>query len=407
MDGRYGDSTRSVKAIGVPRRFRVQPVAPQPVTAAAYPHVPRARARLDSYGRYHNPTWRQLESALAELEGAAAALTFGSGMAAITSTLRALAKPGIALVVPADGYYQVRRYAAEYLAPQSITVIEASCAEIIDAAEDADVVLAETPIEPRPGRRRPSPAGHDRAGRAARRSRRQHDGDTTGATASGAGCRPRRGQRHQGAFGSQRLLAGYVAGSRPTRWPPGTRTPARGTDPRRVRGVAGAAQHRQLRACGSSGSARTRWRWPLMLRSHPAVRAVRYPGLTGRPVARGRRPARCAVRRHRGRIELATRRRCTIWCSTATCWWPRPASGASTLPWTVAPGGATRSRRASPASRPASRTPTIWSPTSTRRCRVRDNQGRRDDERRPKVLKPLFTAAGSCGPRPGGSLSRL
>ena len=62
---------------------------------------------------------------LAELEGATAALTFGSGMAAITSALRALAKPGTTLVVPADGYYQVRRYAVEYLAPQGITVIEA------------------------------------------------------------------------------------------------------------------------------------------------------------------------------------------------------------------------------------------------------------------------------------------
>ena len=62
---------------------------------------------------------------MAELEGAAAALTFGSGMAAITSVMRALAKPGMTLVVPGDGYYQVRRYAVEYLAPQGITVIEA------------------------------------------------------------------------------------------------------------------------------------------------------------------------------------------------------------------------------------------------------------------------------------------
>ncbi len=103
---------------------------------------------LDSYGRSSNPTWRQLESALAELEGAAAALTFGSGMAAITSALRVLAKPGTTLVVPADGYYQVRRYAREYLAPQGITVVEAKCADIIDAASGADVVLAETPSTP-------------------------------------------------------------------------------------------------------------------------------------------------------------------------------------------------------------------------------------------------------------------
>ena len=75
-------------------------------------------------------------------------MTFGSGMAAITSVLRVLAKPGSTLVVPADGYYQVRRYATEYLAPQGVNVVEATCAEIIDAAAGADVVLAETPSIP-------------------------------------------------------------------------------------------------------------------------------------------------------------------------------------------------------------------------------------------------------------------
>ena len=46
------------------------------------------------------------------------------------------------------GRYQVRRYAVEYLAPQGITVIEATCADMIDAASGADVVLAETPSNP-------------------------------------------------------------------------------------------------------------------------------------------------------------------------------------------------------------------------------------------------------------------
>ena len=112
MDGRYGDSTRSVKAVGsepVPG----SPVAPPPVPASTFHLSPDDSDSLDKYGRYSNPTWRQLESALADLEGAAAALTFGSGMAAITSVLRVLAKPGQKLVVPADGYNQVRRYARE------------------------------------------------------------------------------------------------------------------------------------------------------------------------------------------------------------------------------------------------------------------------------------------------------
>lgn len=116
-----------------------------PIPASTYHLSPDETELLDSYGRSSNPSWRQLEAALAELEGAAAALTFGSGMAAITSVLRVVAKPGATVVVPSDGYYQVRRYAAEYLAPQGITVVEAATAEMCDAAAEADVVLAETP----------------------------------------------------------------------------------------------------------------------------------------------------------------------------------------------------------------------------------------------------------------------
>src|SRR5919106_2702869 len=143
MDGQYGDSTRSVKAVAS-QAIPGQPVAPQPVPASTYYLSSDESEGIDSYGRSSNPTWRQLESALAELEGAASALTFGSGMAAIASVLRVLAKPGRKLVVPADGYYQVRRYAAEYLAPQGVTVVEANSADMCAASADADVVLAET-----------------------------------------------------------------------------------------------------------------------------------------------------------------------------------------------------------------------------------------------------------------------
>ena len=68
MNGKYGDSTRSVKAVGseaIPGR----PVAPPPVPASTYHLSPDETESLDSYGRSSNPTWRQLESALAELEG--------------------------------------------------------------------------------------------------------------------------------------------------------------------------------------------------------------------------------------------------------------------------------------------------------------------------------------------------
>ena len=75
-------------------------------------------------------------------------MVFSSGMAAISAALRALTNAGSVLVVPADGYYQVRRYAAEYLVPVGVKVIEAASSQITDVAAGADVVLAETPTNP-------------------------------------------------------------------------------------------------------------------------------------------------------------------------------------------------------------------------------------------------------------------
>lgn len=147
MSPEYGDSTRSVTASGAPA-VPGEPVTPPPVPAAAYHLSSDEAAPLDSYGRASNPTWRHLESALADLEGATAAVTFGSGMAAITSALRVLVRPSTTLVVPADGYYQVRRYAAERLAPLGVTVVEVRADEMCDAAAGADVVLAESPVNP-------------------------------------------------------------------------------------------------------------------------------------------------------------------------------------------------------------------------------------------------------------------
>ena len=161
MDGQYGDSTRSVKAVGS-EAVPGAPVAPPPVPASTYHLSPERRpTRSTATAATHNPTWRQLESALAELEGAAAALTFGSGMAAITSVLRVLAKPGTKLVVPADGYYQVRRYATEYLAPQGITVVEADMRRHVDAAVGRRRGARRNAVQSRPGRRRPAPSGDD------------------------------------------------------------------------------------------------------------------------------------------------------------------------------------------------------------------------------------------------------
>jgi cystathionine gamma-lyase len=282
VDGKYGDSTRSVKAVGS-EAIPGNPVAPLPVHASTYHLSADENEPLDSYGRSSNPTWRQLESALAELEGAATALTFGSGMAAITTALRVLAKPGTRLIVPADGYYQVRRYASEYLVPQGVTVIEATVAEICAAAADADVVLAETPVNP----------GLDvvdlhHLATTCRRRGSTLIVDNTTATPLGLqplslGADLVAASATKALSGHSDVLAGYLAGSHPELM---------------------AALERDRLLCGpilgpfeawlvlrSLGSAGLRFQrqchnaqaLALMLRAHPAVNAVRYPGLPDDP----------------------------------------------------------------------------------------------------------------------------
>lgn len=282
MDGQYGDSTRSVKAVGT-EAVPGQPVAPMPVPASTYHLSPDETEPHDSYGRSSNPTWRQLESALAELEGASTALTFGSGMAAISSALRVLSKPGTKLVVPADGYYQVRRYAAEYLAPQGVTVVEANSADMRSASSDADVVLVETPANP----------GLDvvdlhRLASDCRRRGAVLVVDNTTATPLGQqplslGADLVVASATKALSGHSDLLAGYVAGSHPDLMAAVERD-------RLLAGpILGAFEAwLVLRSLGSAGlrferQCQSAQALAVMLRAHPAVRSVRYPGLPDDP----------------------------------------------------------------------------------------------------------------------------
>lgn len=58
----------------------------------------------DFYSRYANPTVQQFEDAIAELEGAEAALAFGSGMGAIAATVLALCSTGSHIVAQRQLY---------------------------------------------------------------------------------------------------------------------------------------------------------------------------------------------------------------------------------------------------------------------------------------------------------------
>lgn len=281
----YGDSTRAIKAVDALGSAAVPgaPVAPTPVPASTFHLSPDEGTEAHIYGRYSNPAWGQLEGALAQMEGAASALSFGSGMAALSAALRALTTPGAVLVVPADGYYQTRRYATERLAPLGITVREVEAAELCDAAAQADVVLAETPTNPSldvVDLRRLADICHRRDARLIV--------DNTTATPFGQqplslGADLVVASATKSLAGHSDLLAGYVAGSHPELM----------TAVQTERMLSGAILGSfetwlLLRSLGSFGLRFERQCQNAMalataLRGHPAVRSVRFPGLPDDP----------------------------------------------------------------------------------------------------------------------------
>jgi len=279
---RYGDSTRTVKAVDR-EAIPGQPIAAVPVPASAYHLSDDEGSEPHVYGRYSNPTWSELESALAELEGATSALAFGSGMAAVTAALRVLITPGSVLVIPADGYYQVRRYGSESLAPLGVTVREATASQLYEAAETADVVLAETPTNPGldvVDLHRLAEICHRRGGRLVV--------DNTTATPLGQqplslGADLVVASATKALAGHSDLLAGYVAGSRADLMAAVERE-------RLLAGaILGAFEAWLLvRSIGSLGlrferQCRNAMALAVELQDHPKVRAVRYPGLPTDP----------------------------------------------------------------------------------------------------------------------------
>lgn len=150
-DSARGDSTRCVRA-GLGPASPGQAMLPGPVLAAPYHLSSEEGSESDYYGRVSNPGWRGLEAALSELEGAGDATVscavFATGMSAITALLRTVLRPGDVLVLPADGYYLVRAYAAEKLVPQGILVRKCATPDMVAAVAGARLVLAETPSNP-------------------------------------------------------------------------------------------------------------------------------------------------------------------------------------------------------------------------------------------------------------------
>ncbi len=128
-------------------------VAPPIHLATTFQHGPAGERRAGfEYQREHNPTQARLETALAAMEGGAAALVFGSGMAATNGLLESL-PAGSHFLYPRDCYAGLRSLANEFLPERGITASAVDMADLtaVRAAlrPGTRLIWAETPSNPR------------------------------------------------------------------------------------------------------------------------------------------------------------------------------------------------------------------------------------------------------------------
>jgi cystathionine gamma-synthase len=104
------------------------------------------------YSRNTNPTVRAFEDKLKTLEGADAATSFASGMAAISNTLATFLKPGDRVVSIKDSYGGTNRIFNDFLPPLNIDVCLCDTADHAqieaEIAKGCQLLYLETPTNP-------------------------------------------------------------------------------------------------------------------------------------------------------------------------------------------------------------------------------------------------------------------
>ncbi|GGB71201.1 cystathionine gamma-lyase [Henriciella pelagia] len=119
-----------------------------PIVNAAKYALPGDPDHPFPYGRFDNPGWGTVESAIGALEDAET-ICFPSGMAAVTAALMATLKPKSKLLLPSDGYYTVRVLLNEFIRQHEIETVEIPTADMTGHALDRfDLVWIETPSNP-------------------------------------------------------------------------------------------------------------------------------------------------------------------------------------------------------------------------------------------------------------------
>ena len=127
-------------------------VVPPIHLATTFRHGPAGeRVAGYEYQRESNPTQDRLETALAALENGAAALCFGSGMAAMAGLLESL-PAGSHVLIPTDCYTGLRALSAEFLPERGIhaSAVDMADLDAVQAAlrPETRLVWAETPSNP-------------------------------------------------------------------------------------------------------------------------------------------------------------------------------------------------------------------------------------------------------------------
>ncbi len=120
-----------------------------PLTMASVFHVPGPPQAPYTYGRFNTPVWDALEDQLALLEDAPV-IAFPSGMAAIASVFYAHLKAGDRILFPSDGYYTGRILLDRFLRKMGVGVDTVPTVDLGTAPLDGfRIVFAETPSNPR------------------------------------------------------------------------------------------------------------------------------------------------------------------------------------------------------------------------------------------------------------------
>ena len=128
-------------------------LAPPIHLATTFKHGPAGeRIAGYEYQREGNPTQDRLETALAALEGGAAALAFASGMAAIAGLLESL-PGGSRVLIPDDCYSGLRFLAREFMPERGIEAVMVDMSDIDAVAKacagNVAVIWVETPSNPK------------------------------------------------------------------------------------------------------------------------------------------------------------------------------------------------------------------------------------------------------------------